>query len=115
MRNAKATSHRTSSFQGGLTAPLTLTLGWNQSCALIPDGTALCWGANSSAQLGTGTADLARHNRPSLVAAPLALVSLSAGARHTCAVGLDGVAYRNTFWAGIGSCGSPREASTRAG
>lgn len=39
----------------GLTDASDITVGDNQSCALLGDGTARCWGDNTAGQLGNGT------------------------------------------------------------
>ncbi|AKU95345.1 hypothetical protein AKJ09_02009 [Labilithrix luteola] len=37
------------------------------ACALLEDGTVMCWGSNRSGQLGTGTSDAAPHPTPVIV------------------------------------------------
>jgi alpha-tubulin suppressor-like RCC1 family protein len=65
-----------------------ITLGDSHGCALLGDGTARCWGANTRGQLGDGTV----VNRPTAV--PVGglsnVVALSAGGAHTCALIDDG-------------------------
>ncbi|MCX5984910.1 MAG: RCC1 repeat-containing protein [Chloroflexi bacterium] len=58
----------------GLTATVSGTL----------EGTALCWGANGSGQLGDGTNSV--RSVPTTVSTSLTLQGISAGYRHTCAV-----------------------------
>ncbi len=77
-----------------------VTAGGAHSCALMATGSALCWGENSSGQLGDGTS----FDRSSAVAvcaesmpscAPLlAIAGISAGGEHTCAVTEKGGAIR---------------------
>jgi hypothetical protein len=38
----------------GLAEPSTIATSGSHACSALPDGTAVCWGANSSGQLGTG-------------------------------------------------------------
>ncbi|WP_295394559.1 RCC1 domain-containing protein [uncultured Thiodictyon sp.] len=68
--------------------------GWH-TCALATDGTAACWGANSSGQLGDGTNNsssvpVAVDRRGVLNGKTIAQVS--AGIYHTCALATDGTA-----------------------
>jgi alpha-tubulin suppressor-like RCC1 family protein len=60
----------------------TIAAGLNHTCALTNGGTAYCWGANNSGQLGDGTKN--RHSRPVTVQGAGALVALFPGASHTC-------------------------------
>ncbi len=68
-----------------------VTCGAEFACALGPDGTAYCWGANESGQLGTGSVGL-----PSIAATAIdghLFTQLTAGARHVCGVQADGSVY----------------------
>lgn len=67
-----------------------LQAGQNHTCALIDDGTARCWGGNSSGQLGNGTTN--NSLLPVTVSGLVRAGALSAGARssHTCALLVDG-------------------------
>ena len=67
--------------------------GFDHSCALVDDGTALCWGANWAGQLGIGVTDRNPHRVPEAVAGGLKFTSLAAGASHTCGLSLDGGAW----------------------
>lgn len=71
----------------------TVAAGGHHTCALMTNGRVRCWGANGSGQLGSGEADA------SSVPVPVgaegggelsAIVGLSAGDRHTCAVSRSG-------------------------
>ena len=76
---------------------VSLATGLGHTCGLTSAGAVYCWGNNWSQQLGVETAS---HScpafqstvncspRPVAVATPIELVSLTAGASHTC--GLDG-------------------------
>jgi len=60
-------------------------------CGLSSDGTAYCWGVNSSGQLGDGTT-LSR-TAPVQVAGGLHFTSISVGNMHACAIARTGVTY----------------------
>jgi alpha-tubulin suppressor-like RCC1 family protein len=64
--------------------------GGGHSCALLEDGTARCWGQNTSGQLGTG--DTVQSLEPLPVVGLKGAVALSAGDSHTCAILADGSA-----------------------
>lgn len=66
--------------------------GDSHTCALASDGRLFCWGNNSSGQVGNGS------KNTQLVPAQVTgiagqIVSVTAGALHTCAVTQDGLAY----------------------
>ncbi|MEO6598233.1 MAG: hypothetical protein ABIQ16_00055 [Polyangiaceae bacterium] len=68
-----------------------VTCGAEFACALGTDGTAYCWGANESGQLGTGSVGL-----PSIAASAIdghLFTQLTAGAHHVCGVQADGSVY----------------------
>ncbi|HET9481095.1 MAG TPA: Ig-like domain-containing protein, partial [Candidatus Polarisedimenticolia bacterium] len=78
-----------------------LTSGDTHSCALGSDGSVLCWGRNEHGQLGDGTR---AHTRlvdendawsptTAQVITSVPFSSISAGARHTCALATSGQAY----------------------
>jgi alpha-tubulin suppressor-like RCC1 family protein len=69
----------------------TMALGMYHTCALTPQGQAICWGFNDQGQLGNGT----RGDSPGLVAVATSLtfVSLVAGGEHTCGLTDTGAAY----------------------
>jgi alpha-tubulin suppressor-like RCC1 family protein len=74
---------------------VSVSSGTAHSCALMASGLVACWGANGSGQLGDGTTTL--RNQPFIVPGGLGsarvaggigtqpVVSVSAGAAHTCA------------------------------
>ena len=72
-----------------------LSSGFAHTCALERDGSAWCWGANETAQLGDGTT----KNAPTPTPLPVRVntdvrfKTIAAGGGHTCAVSLDGVGY----------------------
>jgi len=75
----------------------------SHSCALLLDGTAWCWGANSSGQLGDGTN--LRSSIPVQVSGLASVVEISAGLSHTCARTSDGALW---CWGdnGVGQLGN---------
>lgn len=81
------------------TAPVTVAMaaGANHSCAIRPDRTLVCWGANDSGQLGLG------NKIPSF--SPVEVEGrnwrhVTAGGNHTCAINTDGELFcwgQNTY------------------
>jgi alpha-tubulin suppressor-like RCC1 family protein len=74
--------------------------GRGHTCALTSAGAAYCWGDNTDLQIGTGqfTGGNGMVTSPVQVAqgergAGVTFTSISAGSRHSCAVGSDGNAY----------------------
>ena len=69
----------------GLGTPVTdFSIGINYSCAIV-GGSAKCWGANESGQLGNGTT--ATSTAPVQVSGLASgVTSISAGQNHTCAI-----------------------------
>ncbi|MBN2084619.1 MAG: hypothetical protein JW748_05290 [Anaerolineales bacterium] len=74
---------------GGLSGPVrAVAAGDQHTCALLEDGSAACWGANASGQLGDGSR--IRSSVPAGVKGLYsAAVQLTAGGAHTC-VRLEG-------------------------
>jgi alpha-tubulin suppressor-like RCC1 family protein len=70
----------------------TLVAGEDHTCGLTSDGTAYCWGANASGQLGDGSTS-AFENVPTKVSGTIAFTSLAGGGLHTCGLTSEGVAY----------------------
>ena len=68
-----------------------MSAGGYHTCALTPDSTAYCWGANGAWQLGTG--DTVSRGFPVAVATSVRFVALTAGGFHTCALTGAGAAY----------------------
>ena len=69
----------------------TITAGANHTCVISrPDSRPYCWGANETAQLGTG--DLVDRSYPAAVAGDHLFDLISAGPSHTCAL-RERVAY----------------------
>ena len=75
-----------------------VVLGLSHTCALSGDGRVFCWGYNQRGQVGTGeiSDELSawKVTEPSeVVGLPEPIVSVSAGAGHTCAAGASGAVY----------------------
>jgi alpha-tubulin suppressor-like RCC1 family protein len=70
-----------------------LSLGMYDSCGLVADGAAFCWGDNSNGGLGIGGMDGLAHPTPTAVIGGHQFRSISAGEFHTCAVTTDNHAY----------------------
>jgi alpha-tubulin suppressor-like RCC1 family protein len=69
---------------------MAVTAGFTHTCAVMDDGSAMCWGSNDSGQVGTG--DMSDVYLPRVVldpttgAAPLSVSAIAAGGTHTCAL-----------------------------
>ena len=84
---------------GGLTFAK-ISAGERHTCGLTTAGAVYCWGRNFDLQLGRGpdTGGSVDSGTPQLVTggelpAGVTFTTISAGARHSCAVGSDGAAY----------------------
>ena len=69
-----------------------ISAGLHHTCALQPDGTALCWGNNDNGQLGTGALG-GNVETPAAVATGVRFTSISSGGFHTCAIAVGGAAF----------------------
>jgi alpha-tubulin suppressor-like RCC1 family protein len=69
-----------------------LAAGRNHTCAFDALGV-VCWGSNSSGQLGQPPAPFLGHGYPIRASVPVTLVSLVAGGEHTCGLTAAGAAY----------------------
>jgi alpha-tubulin suppressor-like RCC1 family protein len=78
-----------------------ISAGARHTCGLTTGGAILCWGHNQDLQLGRGpgTGSDADSGTPQPIAAAvgapagLSFTAVSAGTRHSCAIGSDGAAY----------------------
>jgi uncharacterized protein YjdB len=78
---------------GGLTFSR-ISTGMGHACGVTGDGTAFCWGINSSGQLGNGTlGGLSGSGVPNVVTGGLMWSSVSAGNILTCGLSTAGTAY----------------------
>jgi alpha-tubulin suppressor-like RCC1 family protein len=75
---------------GGLTF-ISISAGLYHTCGVVANGTAYCWGQNSSGQLGDGSEVTGQTPQP--VAGSLQFTSLSLGESHTCGIVQSGKAY----------------------
>ena len=92
-----------------------LTAGSATTCALASTGTAYCWGAGASGQLGNGTTTAAQSTpvAVTITGTPLSgltLTQITAGAATTCALASTGAAY---CW-GAGASGQLGNGTTTA-
>ncbi len=71
-------------------APPVLAVGGFHACAVVESATR-CWGRGGQGQLGIGVTPA--DSTPGVVAAATPLVSLVAGANHTCGLDADGNAF----------------------
>ncbi len=69
-----------------------LAAGRSHTCAFDAVGV-VCWGSNSSGQLGQPAAPFLGHGYPIRASVPVTLVSLVAGGAHTCGLTAAGAAY----------------------
>ena len=72
------------------------------TCALSADGTAYCWGANDTGQLGDGTNT--QSTAPVAVQGGHKFAEISAGSKHTCGLtkGGDLWCWGRNFWGALG-------------
>jgi alpha-tubulin suppressor-like RCC1 family protein len=86
---------------GGSPAAISLTAGGTHTCAVLADGTVKCWGSNSQGQIGAPAAGTLgcsfpvsgaalSCNAPVTVTGVAGVVSVTAGAEHTCALDTQG-------------------------
>lgn len=66
-----------------------ITAGWYHTCALTTSGGVLCWGRNSSGQLGDGTT-LDKLTPTAVMGLSSGLQAIAAGEYHTCAMTTSG-------------------------
>jgi alpha-tubulin suppressor-like RCC1 family protein len=86
--NGTAVDSRVPVEVSGLPGPArAIAAGDQHTCALLEGGSVMCWGANSSGQLGNGTRS--RSSVPVAVAGLSEAVEIAAGGAHTCALQAD--------------------------
>lgn len=68
-----------------------IALGWSFSCALDAAGRVMCWGENTSGQIGDGTREDRRQ--PTAVRTDLSFSAITAGSSHACGLTAAGEAY----------------------
>ena len=69
-----------------------IAAGRGHTCAFDAVGV-LCWGSNSSGQLGQPAYGFNGHGYPIRASVPVTLLSLAAGGEHTCGLTAAGAAY----------------------
>ncbi|HXY25552.1 MAG TPA: Ig-like domain-containing protein [Candidatus Acidoferrum sp.] len=81
--------------------------GQLHSCALLGDGTAVCWGSNPDGQLGNGTNYATYNAAPTPVADLTHIIDLAAGQNHTCALMADGsvACWGHDTYSSLPGCG----------
>lgn len=75
----------------GLSGVATLSLGYQQTCAIKIDGTLWCWGSNISGELGNGTFN--NSSVPVQVTGLTNVQVVAAGANQTCAIAAGGALF----------------------
>jgi len=70
-----------------------VTIGTSHICALQQSGSVLCWGGNSSGQMGVGTEFSYQAGASAAVLLQQAAVAIGAGGSHTCAILVDGAVW----------------------
>src|SRR5687767_7459950 len=63
---------------------IAISAGGTHVCALLQNGEVMCWGDNTSGQLGDGT--YTPHSAPVKVTNLADATAISAGGQHTCAI-----------------------------
>jgi alpha-tubulin suppressor-like RCC1 family protein/PKD repeat protein len=74
----------------GITTATAIAAGGAHTCALLADGTAQCWGNNGNGQLGSDTFSPFFNPIPDAVDGISAVMAVTAGSSHTCALLADG-------------------------
>jgi alpha-tubulin suppressor-like RCC1 family protein len=78
----------------GVTSFTAIAAGMFHTCAIGNNGRAYCWGSNGNGRLGDGTTtDRLTPVEVILPAGVTSFSAVSAGDRHTCAIGNNGLAY----------------------
>jgi alpha-tubulin suppressor-like RCC1 family protein len=89
--NGTTTNASTPVVVTGMTTATAISAGAFYACALLADGTAKCWGLNSSGQLGNGT--FTDSSTPVAVTGLTTATAITAGGgAHACALSADGTA-----------------------
>jgi alpha-tubulin suppressor-like RCC1 family protein len=76
--------------------PMRIATGGGHSCALVGDGTVMCWGKNNYGQLGDGSTTNRSTPVPlnsGFIRPGLRFMEITAGGNHTCGLTTDGRAW----------------------
>ena len=76
------TDNATPGIVTGLQSVKSISAGGHHTCAVLDNGSAMCWGRNNRGQLGYGTS---ATTTPGIVTGLQSVKSISAGFSHTCA------------------------------
>ena len=99
----------------GIEDVISITAGQRHACALLENGTAKCWGDNTSGKLGDRSLERRRSSPVQVAESRFTatslkrIVQISAGKNHTCVVLIDGAAK---CW-GIGTFGQLGNGKTK--
>jgi alpha-tubulin suppressor-like RCC1 family protein len=75
----------------GISNAIQISTGYRHALALLPDGTVLAWGDNSSSQLGDGTTT--SRSTPQVIPNLTGIVAISASSNHGVALDSDGFVW----------------------
>jgi alpha-tubulin suppressor-like RCC1 family protein len=83
---------------GSLSGATAVTVAFDHTCAVLQDGSALCWGQNQSSELGIGTSDATALLPTPVVTAPggpplTGVAIIASGQYHGCAAKVDGTVW----------------------
>ena len=73
----------------GLASARSLSAHWQHACAVLTDGSVVCWGSNTSGQLGDGTTP--SRAQPVAVPGLTNIVAVATGLSHSCAMIAGGI------------------------
>jgi alpha-tubulin suppressor-like RCC1 family protein len=88
-----------------------ISLGPDDACALLEDGTVRCWGYNAEGELGSGTTSEENLVPVDVVGLDAPVRSISTSSSHTCAVTVPG-ALMCWGWNGQGQLGDGKRRSS---
>jgi alpha-tubulin suppressor-like RCC1 family protein len=73
--------------EGSIFTDTTISSGGDHTCAILDNGSVMCWGYGASGQLGNGgTGDFATPTLTSSLGVGRTAVAISSGQAHTCAI-----------------------------
>ncbi len=94
----------------GLSGATAISVGSNNSCALLADGSVQCWGADESGQIGDGGTTPIPYTTPQAVSGISNARAITTGFSHSCALLRDDAincwgAYGADYWGQVGDGG----------